>query len=103
MEIELHLEGTPQQLRDFADRLQASLGIDGEVRAWLGTADPEDEPKVATVYVDVPGADDEEAALQRVQPAVREADPDFQLLRGGTSTMRLIVPMQAHSPPDAQA
>jgi hypothetical protein len=98
MEIELHVEVSVERLRRFTDELQAALGEAAQVRAWFGTADPEDQPKVGTVFVDVADAEDQEAALIRVQPAVWKVDPSYEVVKGGTLTRRDIIPQPPRRP-----
>jgi hypothetical protein len=100
MQIELYVEGTTDQLRGFVDGLQAALGADADVLPWLGAADPEDQPKSTTVYVDVHDAADEAEAIERVQPAIRLADPEMTIVKGGTSAIRTLLPKQ---PPDSSS
>jgi hypothetical protein len=94
--IEIRVGGNEREIRRFADVLQAALGDDGEVQLRLGSADRGDQLKPGTVSVDVFEAGDEAEALDRVQPAVRQADPELRLVEGGTWTRQLIVP----KPPD---
>ena len=48
---------------------------------------------------DVPDAEDQEAALIRVQPAVRRTDPTCEIVKGGTTTVRQIIPKPREPPP----
>ena len=93
MQIELHVEGSIERLRRFADELQAALGDEATVSGWLGTADPDDEPKSGTIYVDVFKAANEAEALKHAQPAIRRADPGLTVVKGGTTAMEYFAPM----------
>jgi hypothetical protein len=97
MEIELQVFGEVERLRAFADRLQALLGDDAEVRGFLGKADAGDEPQDGTITVDVLGAADEFEAYERLHPLMPQADPEWHtLITGGTTAIRHLIP----KPPD---
>ena len=80
MTISLYAEERPPLLRRFVEDLADAL--EGHARVWASlVAGDEDTPQSVSVFVDVYGVPDEEAALIRVEPAIREVDPDLSIVR----------------------
>jgi len=80
MQICIQARERPAVLRQFVDALARTL--DGRARIWAFlTAGQEDVDQDLEVFVDVFNAPSEEAALMRVQPALRVADPDSRIMR----------------------
>ena len=91
--VELYLNGTLDELRMVADRLEVALGADGAVLPFFGKADlPAAEKRDAQFTISVQGVANQEEALERLQPAVRLADPELKVVTGGTLTVRQVRP-----------
>jgi hypothetical protein len=90
MNIQLLLEGSAPRLRQFMSDVQADLGQDGAV---IGPVSDDHDPREwLPITVDVFGAADEVAALERVQPAIGVADPQRDTVRGGTTVIQQFTP-----------
>ena len=91
MTISLHAEERPPLLRRFLDDLSDALDGDGRVWASLVAGD-EATPQSVTVFVDVYDVIEEEAALKRLEPALRQADPDLRIVRARANLQRRWTP-----------
>lgn len=84
MQISLSIEERPPVLRGFLEELQHALGTDARVWASIVAGD-EDAPQQIDAFVQVFEAPTEDAALTRVQPAIREADPQMKIVKSETA------------------
>jgi hypothetical protein len=91
MQIELHLQGTPDVLRGALAVLREQLGADGQVMAD-DVDEQHDDVMFRVVTVAVFGATSEVEALERIQPCVRAVESDGHVVVGGTTVMQLVVP-----------
>lgn len=87
MEISLSIEERPPVLRAFLEELQIALGDDARVWASMVAGDEQASQQIAA-FVQVFEAPDHDAALQRVRPAIRVADPEMRIVRSEASSLQ---------------
>jgi hypothetical protein len=107
MQISLSIEERPPVLRNFLAELQNALG--GDARVWASmVAGNEAAPQQIYAFVQVFEARSADAALRRVQPAIREADPEMRIVKGdpkplGDPPMPVETDVRAHEPDTQQS